>query len=361
MNKHVSAFNQLLADVTGRLIPGIELSGLALIIITAIVATVLALAAFFIVQGLSSWIQRRLLSLHIEKMGGFRVQRQELLTGEQISWAIGKFFQWIRYFFYIIVLYLYTNIVLSFFPQTEGISITLFTHFVNAASFVLRAIWNYIPNLITLIMIIVIGHYAIKLTRLFFGGVSAGRIKLSGFYPDWAQPTFTIVRFLIVVLIVIVAFPYLPGKESPAFQAVSIFLGILISLGSTAAVANVVAGIALTYMRAFKKGARVQIADTTGDVVEKTTFVTRIRTIKNVEITVPNAMVLNNHIINYSSLAETDGLILHTKVTIGYDVPWRRIHDLLKKAASATEGIEKTPEPYGIQGGYSQCTGRLSP
>jgi len=349
MNEHVSAFNEVLADLLGRLMPGIELGGLALLVITAIVATVLALAAFFIVKGLSSWIQRKILSLHIENMGGFKLQNQQLLTGNQINWAIRKLFRWLRYLAYIIIFYLYINIIFSFFPETQGISTALFTQFLNAVGFVLRAIWNYIPNLLTLIVIFAFGFYAIRLAGLFFKGIEARRIRISGFYPDWAGPTFTIVRFLIIVFVIIVAFPYLPGKESPAFQAVSIFFGILVSLGSTGAVSNVVSGIALTYMRAFKNGDSVKIADTTGEIVEKTMFVTRIRTIKNVEITIPNAMVLNNHIINYSSLADKEGLILHTKVTIGYDVPWRRVHDLLKEAALATEGIDKTPEPFVLQ------------
>jgi small-conductance mechanosensitive channel len=221
--------------------------------------------------------------------------------------------------------------------------------FINAVGFVLGAAWGYLPNLLTLFVIFAFGFYLIKLTRLFFKGIEEERISLSGFYPEWASPTYAITRFLIIAFLIIVAFPYLPGKDSPAFQAVSIFFGVLISLGSTGAISNIVAGIALTYMRAFNIGDRVQIADTTGDVVEKTMFVTRIKTIKNVEITVPNAMVLSNHIINYSTLAETEGLILHSKVTIGYDVPWKLVHDLLIQAANETENIEQSPSPFVLQ------------
>jgi len=144
-------------------------------------------------------------------------------------------------------------------------------------------------------------------------------------------------------------FPYLPGSESPAFRGVSIFLGVLFSLGSTAAVANVVAGVILTYMRAFRIGDRVKISDTIGDVIEKTLLVTRVRTIKNEDITVPNAMVLGSHIINYSSSAKDRGLILHTTVTIGYDAPWRKVHELLIAAAHSTEHILKEPSPFILQ------------
>ena len=144
-------------------------------------------------------------------------------------------------------------------------------------------------------------------------------------------------------------FPYLPGADSPAFKGISVFLGVLFSLGSTSAIGNIVAGVILTYMRAFSLGDRVQIADTMGDVVEKTLLVTRIRTIKNVDITIPNAMVLGSHITNYSSSSQQYGLILHTTVTIGYDAPWRQVHQLLIDAATATENILQLPAPFVLQ------------
>jgi len=273
----------------------------------------------------------------------------EILSGEQIALVIGKTFNWFRYFCFIIIFYLYINLIFSFFPITRGISAALLTHFIGAVGFVLLAIWNYIPNLLTLIVIFAFGFYLMKLMQRFFKGIEEENISLSGFYPEWASPTNTILRILIFALLIIVAFPYLPGKDSPAFQAVAIFLGVVGSLGSTGAVSNAVAGIVLTYMRAFNIGDRVQIADTMGDIVEKSVFVTRIKTTKNVEITVPNAMVLNNHIINYSTLAETEGLILHSKVTIGYDVPWKLVHDLLIRAANEIEAIEQTPHPFVLQ------------
>ncbi|MDH5275865.1 MAG: mechanosensitive ion channel family protein, partial [Gammaproteobacteria bacterium] len=150
-------------------------------------------------------------------------------------------------------------------------------------------------------------------------------------------------------LTAVVIFPYLPGSGSPAFQGVSIFLGVLFSLGSTSAIANVVAGLVLTYMRPFRNGDRVKIADTVGDVLERDLLVVRVRTIKNVDVTIPNSMVLSNHIINFSACARDPGLILHSSVTIGYDAPWRQVHDLLTAAASRTPGIEKEPAPFVLQ------------
>ena len=172
---------------------------------------------------------------------------------------------------------------------------------------------------------------------------------LPGFYQDWAMPTYKIARFLVIAFALVMAFPYLPGSDSPAFKGVSIFLGVLFSLGSSSAVANVVAGVILNYTRAFSIGDRVRIGDVEGDITYKTLLVTHIRTIKNVEITLPNSTVLSGAILNFSTAAKDSALILHTSVTIGYDAPWRRIHELLISAASATQHILKDPQPFVLQ------------
>ena len=182
-----------------------------------------------------------------------------------------------------------------------------------------------------------------------FFEIQTGRISFSGFHKDWAQPTFKLSRFLVIVIAVVMVSPYLPGFGSPAFQGLSVFFGILLSLGSTAAIANIVAGAALTYMRPFNVGDRVKIADTMGDVLEKTLLVTRIRTVKNVEVTIPNSMVLGSHMINFSSEAKEGRLILFTSVTIGYDVPWRQVQELLIEAAKVTDGIVTEPTPFVLQ------------
>jgi small-conductance mechanosensitive channel len=148
-----------------------------------------------------------------------------------------------------------------------------------------------------------------------------------------------------------VIFPYLPGSGTPAFQGVGVFVGLMISLGSAGAIGNLVSGIVLTYTRSFSVGDRVRIADTTGDVVGHGLLSTKIVTIKNEEITIPNGAILGNHIVNYTELAEGQGLILHTGVTIGYDVPWRTVHELLIDAARATAGVLSEPEPFVLQTG----------
>ncbi|RRN76748.1 mechanosensitive ion channel family protein, partial [Pseudoxanthomonas sp. SGD-10] len=144
---------------------------------------------------------------------------------------------------------------------------------------------------------------------------------------------------------------YLPGSSSPAFQGVSVFLGVLISLGSSSAISNIVAGLVITYMRPFRIGDRVKIGEVTGDVVEKSMLVTRIRTVKNEDITVPNSMVLSASSVNYSSQTKNNnpGLIVHYTVTVGYDVHWQKVYDLLTEAALATVHILPDPKPFVLQ------------
>jgi small-conductance mechanosensitive channel len=195
----------------------------------------------------------------------------------------------------------------------------------------------------------VVVHYLLRLTRFLFSEIERGRIAISWFYPDWSQPTFNIVRVLVVVCAVIVAFPYIPGSNSLAFQGVSVFFGVLLSLGSSSAISNVIAGVLLTYTRAFKVDDVVTIGESTGVVTAVSMFVTNVRTFRNEEISIPNATVLSAHVTNFSKAAREDGLFLHTSVTIGYSTPWRQVEALLLMAAERTPGLRRDPAPYVLQ------------
>jgi small-conductance mechanosensitive channel len=189
----------------------------------------------------------------------------------------------------------------------------------------------------------------LKVLRFLEQAVESGDLTLKGMHSEMARPTYQLVRLAVILFALVVTFPYLPGGKSEAFKGVTIFLGLLLSLGSSSAVSNVLAGLVLTYMRPFRSGDRVKIADTIGDVLEKTLLVTRLRTIKNVEAVIPNSSILGNQILNYSALAGTRGLILNTTVTIGYDAPWRTVHDLLVRAALETQGILPDPPPFILE------------
>lgn len=247
--------------------------------------------------------------------------------------------------------YGYSALMLWTMPWGRSYALALERVFIAAARAMTNAIALHFPDAVFLVIVIVVTYVLVKSARFIFSALAKGTIRLPGFYADWAEPTYKIVRGLLLALAAVVIFHYLPGSNSPAFEGVSLFLGFLLSLGSSGAISHLVAGGVLTYTRAFQVGDRIQIGDSEGDVIEKTLLVTRIRTIKNVDISVPNGSVLGRQIVNYSSSAERRGLILHTTVTIGYDVPWRSVHQLLIDAALATENVLKEPQPYVLQTG----------
>jgi small-conductance mechanosensitive channel len=290
---------------------------------------------------LESWRGTRIPPLRVQT---FEVISADRLT-DTLKWLVRKS----RLLVWLVGLYIFIPLILSFFPQTHGLVTRYLDYLIAPLHSLFWGLISFIPNLVFITVVILTVRYVLKLLRIIFTEIQKGKIAFSGFHQDWAEPTFKLLRVLIVVLAVVLVSPYLPGFGSPAFQGISIFFGILLSLGSTAAIANIVAGVALTYMRPFNVGDRGKIADTMGDVVEKTLLITRVRTIKNVEVTIPNSMVLGSHMINLSALAQQSGLILFTAVTIGYDAPWRKVHELLIAAARATRDVLADPAPFVLQ------------
>jgi small-conductance mechanosensitive channel len=282
-------------------------------------------------------------------MPAVHFQKLELLSAAALVDALSSVVRFVKAAIVIVLLYFYLLLVLSFFPWTRPYSGQILGYVTSPLRQVGSAFLEYLPNIFFIAVIVFVTRYVLKAIHLLFDAVERGHVSLGGFEPEWADPTYKIVRFLVMAFGVVVLFPYLPGGQSEAFKGVSIFVGVLFSLGSSSAISNVVAGVVLTYTRAFNIGDRISIGDTTGDVVAKTLLVTRIRTIKNVDTTIPNAMVLSSHISNFSAMAKSEGLILHTTITIGYDVPWRQVHGLMLEAANATAGIVATPQPFVLQ------------
>jgi len=245
----------------------------------------------------------------------------------------------------------YLTVVLSYFSSTRELSLTVTNWVFSQLGSLARTAVNYLPDLLVVSVIALLTTYAFRLLRLIFGEIAAGNLKIRGFYPDWAEPTEKLLRILVLILALTVAFPYLPGAKSPAFRGVSIFFGVLLSLGSSSAVANAIAGVILTYMRSFLIGDWVQIGSTTGEVIEKNLLVTRVLTPKAEIITIPNATVMSDAVTNYSIEAKKSGVIFHTTVSIGYNAPWRTVHQLLTGAALATAHVLENPAPFVLQKG----------
>lgn len=264
----------------------------------------------------------------------------------QIILFLVKIFRW---FIYAILLYITLPIIFSIFPFSRMWADTLFQLIWSPFRGILVAVWNYLPDLFRILVIYFVMKYVIQFVRYIFHEIEAEKLKISGFHADWAMPTYSIVKFLLYAFMFVLIFPYLPGSDSNVFKGVSVFIGVLFSLGSSSAIANMVAGLVITYMRPFKIGDRIKIGDVTGDVIEKTLLVTRVRTTKNEVITIPNSSVLNGNTINYSVEAMEKGLIIHTTVTIGYDVPWKNMHQALIDAALRTDLILDDPKPFVLQ------------
>ncbi len=293
----------------------------------------------------AAWVDR----YRQQRLKNLKIQDLEVLSRSRISrliHAVIKYLSWLVYLFLTII---YISIIASIFPAARPLFSVLLTPIWAEITKIVSAFIAWLPNLVNLILISLAGFYLTRVARYFFRELGKGSIHIKGFYPEWAEPTYQLVRVLIIAITIVFAFPFIPGSSSPAFQGVSVFLGLLISLGSTSVIANIMAGIVLTYTHAFSIGDRVQIGSTTGDIVNRSLLVTTVRTIKNEDVTIPNNIVLGNHIVNFTQEANQTGLILFTSVTIGYDTPWREVHKALIAAAISTEGIEETPEPFVLQ------------
>lgn len=278
-----------------------------------------------------------------------KIQRLEVVSAQQIRDAMLSAARLARSGILLVTLSIYISRILSLFPEAGPVANELRLMVINPLNMIGQAVIDYLPNLIQIIIILLITRYALKLIHLFFHAIDAGIIVIPDFYPDWSEPTYKIVRLVVLVFIPFAILPLLPGANSQFFEEISFFIGLLVSLGSTSAIKNMTAGMVLTYTRSFQIGDRIRIGESVGDVLDKSLFVTRLNTIKNEQITIPNGTVLDSNIVNYSTQARTQGLILHTSVTIGYDVDWRQVHDLLIAAALRTTHIIETPQPFVLQ------------
>lgn len=317
--------------------------GMALVVIVLVIVLIYGIGRLF------RWILSKSQSTDAWYTRGIKIKNYELVNASQSVYmlhGIIKLFKWVLI---IVLIYLALPVLFGIFPFTKNISDTLLGYITTPLKKVGIAIWDYIPNLMTILVLLVIFRYVLKFFRYIKTEIEQGKLTIPGFYADWANPTYQILRVLIMAFALVVIFPYMPGSDSQIFKGVSVFVGVLFTFGSAGALGNIVAGLVLTYMRAFKLGDRVKIGEVTGDIIGRTLLVTRIRTIQNEIISIPNSTVMGNHTVNYSSDSQVNGLIVHTTVTIGYDAPWRQIHELLIDAALATPMIEQEPKPYVLQ------------
>ncbi len=315
--------------------------------------TILVFLSAFLVIWLINKLYKRLVAYlsnrKERKLKDIKYKNYTVLSVKQETSIILYITRIIKWILIILAIYLIVPLVFSIFPITRQWADVLFGFIWMPLKKILLSVWDYLPNVFIILVIVIVFRYLIRLIKYFFSEIAKGRMKLPKFYPEWALPTFHIIRVLLIAFAFVMIFPYLPGANSPIFAGVSVFLGLLVSLGSSSAIANIIAGLVITYMRPFQLGDRIQFGDKTGDVIEKTILVTRLRTIKNEEITIPNSTILTGNTVNYSAYTKNEGLIIHVEIAMDYDYPWQDIYEALIKAALQTDNILKDPKPFVLQ------------
>lgn len=278
---------------------------------------------------------------------GSSFQTFDLLSRSRFSTALADLWKTTRLALTLGLILLYIICVLGLFPKTNHVAASFFGHSIAALRTIQAAAIDYAPNLFIIALIIFFTYYALRFIKPIFEGLESGEISVSGFYSDWAVPTYRIIEVCAAALAAVVAFPYLPGFGSPAFQGISLFVGVLFSLGSSAALSNAIAGIILIYTRAFQVGDRVKVNETIGDIEEKSLLATRLRTTNNVIVTIPNSSLLSNEVFNFTaSRRDTDQpLKIAASVGFDYDLPWQTVYDILQDCALQTTGVLADPPP----------------
>jgi small-conductance mechanosensitive channel len=314
---------------------------------------ILVIIGQYLLFKLTTWLfnklKVRIQRLKDTKLKPISIQEYELLdTQKQVNLLV-FLANLLRYVVMLLQLILTVPLLFSIFPQTKDLAYKLFSYIWDPIKSIFLGIVEYVPNLFTIFVIWLAVKYLVRLVHYLASEIQSERLKIGGFYADWAMPTFHIVRFLLYAFMIAMIYPYLPGSKSGVFQGISVFVGLIVSLGSSTVIGNIIAGLVITYMRPFKLGDRIKLNDTTGNVIEKTPLVTRIRTPKNEVVTIPNSFIMSSHTVNFSQSARDYGLIIHSEVSVGYDIPWRKTHQLLVEAALNTPGVVDDPRPFILE------------
>ena len=317
--------------------------------IHATIALLLLAAAIFALHWLFRWFDRVVERRLERRLKSLEAKSFRILSADDLRsvWHGG-----LRSFHMLLVVVLvfgFTDYVLTLFPWTRWLALTITEMLIDPLNTLWIGFFNAVPGLIFIVILFFLTRYFLRLAQLFFSGIAYGTIHAAGFERDWAWPSYRLLRIVVIIFALVIAYPYVPGSESAAFKGISIFIGLMMSLGATSIVANSIAGYMLIYRRAFRVGDRIKVGDVVGDVIEMRQQLTHLRTLKNEEVTIPSSVILNSNVINYSSRAKQGGLILHTTVGIGYETPWRQVEAMLIEAANRTEGLLHEPAPFVLQ------------
>ena len=306
-----------------------------------------------LVLTLAIWIVYRLSRRAVEWME----RKRDLLAArhDYVDWreflarlAVGTM-QLVQWFVLIVLGYAWLNTVLGSFVATMPIAHQLGDWLWGRLAWVADGLLGSLPGLVTIIIVLVVTRAVVDVLGYFFDAVQKGRLRVPMIHPETTGATRRNVTLVAWGLGIAVAYPYLPGSDSEAFKGLSVLFGLMITLGSTGIVTQAMSGLVVIYARALRKGDFVEVNGAQGVVTEVSSLATKIINVRNEEITIPNSVLISAPIRNFSKLSGTQGTLLTTKVTIGYDTPWRQVHALLIEAAQKTPGVRSTPVPYVYQ------------
>ncbi len=314
-------------------------TGIALVILGLI------LSILYLIDFLTKKLKYRVLKLKLKNLKLFGLEIINIGKQELIITTVINSFQIVVS---LIFLYFSLVLILSEIPATERMAVELMNLIFEPVKTLFNSFLGYLPKLFNIIITIVIARYLISAVQYVAKGVIAGNFRFPGFHPRTARTTSEIMTFILYTITIILILPSMPGYESVAFKGIATFIGVLITIGGSSVISNYMAGIVLTYMHAFEKGDWIEIDGISGQIVGVSAFGIRLDSYKEEVINIPNAKVLNTAIRNHS-IKNKDHLILHTEISIGYDVSWEKVSELLIEASKSTLLLDANKEPFVLR------------
>jgi small-conductance mechanosensitive channel len=311
--------------------------------------SLLAALLYWAITALFGWLNRLVERRLKAQLKQIEQASHRVINSRQIWGWLGGILRGLRKLTLFLLVLVWLETALGLYPWTRPLALDIFRLILDPLKDMGAGLVASLPDLVFLFVLVVVIRFFLRVIHTFFDRVDRGWIRLETFDQDLALPTYRIVRVVVIVFGLVIAYPYIPGSDSEAFKGMSIFFGVILSIGSSSFIANIIAGYSLIYRRAFREGDRIRVGELEGEVVDMKTMNTRIRSLKNEDINIPNSMLLGSAVVNFSTNQRDPGLILHTEVGIGYDVPWRQVEAMLLEAAQRTPGLRSEPGPFVLQ------------
>jgi small-conductance mechanosensitive channel len=300
---------------------------------------------------LATILWRRLQKWFEAKTRPIGFKNLEIITVDTQSYILQRLFAVVRWLVLIALAFSYFLTIAFFFPQTEQIGRSVINLALVQLGIAGSAFINYLPSLFTILVVVLLARFVLKILRLIFDALEAGTVLLPGFYKEWTRPTHHLLTIIVWAASLAIIYSYLPGNTSPAFQGLGLLLGALLTVGGAGTVSSLISGYVIIFSRAFQKGDLIGFEDFKGFVHETTLLATQIRSLNGEIMTIPNGSLQSKTIVNFSAIIRDlhSPLTLQTSITLGYDVPWRQVHQVLAEAALATDEVLAEPAPFVLQ------------